>query len=81
MSITEQQFEEWKSHPVTKDLFKHLNMVIDDIFASILSSDYLRTSNPYKTLETQLASIRAAKTIFNIKYENGGVEDGDGEDE
>jgi hypothetical protein len=41
MNLTKEAFEEWKEHPVTKEVFKSLEKVKKDLLASISSGTTL----------------------------------------
>jgi hypothetical protein len=41
MNLTKESFEEWKEHPVTKEVFKSLEKVKKDLLASISSGTTL----------------------------------------
>lgn len=78
--ITKEQFEEWKEHPVTKEIFINLKEIKKDIqeqmgYGNTIGSDAESTHGLTSKAVGQLLGI---DQILNITFEDGSEDDTNG---
>lgn len=71
MTISKEAFDEWKEHPVTKEIFKEVNQTIMSLSESIMSGETLSFSAEDSHGKTNriVGQIEGLRQLINISFE------------
>lgn len=71
MTLTKEAFDEWKSHPVTREIFKEIKETITSLSESIMSGETLSFSAEESHGKTNriVGQIEGLRQLINIKFE------------
>lgn len=71
MEITAEQFEEWKEHPVTKEIFKGLRDLKEDIAEQMLAGNTLggTAEETHAFTAKAIGQAQGIDQLLNIRFD------------
>lgn len=71
MNLTKEAFDEWKEHPVTREIFKEINQMVDELknrLSSGLTISFSAEETHGKTSHL-VGQIEGLNQLLNISFE------------
>ena len=71
MNLSKEAFDEWKSHPVTREIFKEIEQTITNLSESIMSGETLSFSaeETHGKTNRTVGQIEGLRQLINISFE------------